>query len=82
MSISRTNSLGNEIGITTNYLLGRKPEREYPSPVRVNVSRIDSKGRKYPLSVRMNISRINFLGDVKTNPLGRKSYFCRILGQK
>ena len=39
----------------------------------MNISRIDSdRGRKYLSSVRMNISRIYFLGNVKTNPAGKK----------
>ena len=33
-------------------------------------------------SVRMNISRINFLGDVKTNPLGEKRLLFSGIGAK
>ena len=38
----------------------------------MNISMIESKEKEYPSSVRMNISRINFLGNVKTNPPGKK----------
>jgi hypothetical protein len=72
MNILRINLLGNKTGITTTFLLGRIPKREYPSSVKMNISRIDSKGKEYLSSVKMNISRINFLGVVKMNPLGRK----------
>ena len=60
----------NEIGITTTLFLGRKPQREYPSPIKMNISRIDSK-EEYSSSVRMNISRMYYLGRRKTNPLGK-----------
>ena len=43
-------------------LLGRRPKREYSSPVKVNISRIDSE-EEYPSSVRMNISRIDCWGE-------------------
>ena len=55
-------------------MLDRIPKREYPSPVRMNISRIDSEGRNrnyiyqlldrrpqrgYLSPVKVNISRIN-----------------------
>jgi hypothetical protein len=47
MNISRINSLGNEIGIATTFLPGIKPQRgEYPSSVRMNISRIDRLGKR------------------------------------
>ena len=70
MNISRINSLKNEIGITTIFLLGRKPQREYSSPVKMNISRIYSE-EEYPSLIRMNISRIYYLGRRETNPLGK-----------
>ena len=72
MNISRISPLGNEIGITTTFLLGRKPEREYPSSIKMNISGIDSKGKEYPSSVRINISRINFLGKRENESVGEK----------
>ena len=46
MNISRIDSLGNEIGIITTFLLSRKPKKEeYPLPVRMNISRIDHLGK-------------------------------------
>ena len=72
MNISRISPLGNNIGITTTFLLGRKPEREYPSSVKMNISRIDSKGKEYLSSVRMNISRIDFPGKRENKSAGEK----------
>ena len=73
MNISRINSLGNKIGITTTFLLGRIPRMRISISVRMNISRIDpSKGRKYLSSVRMNISRIYFLGKHENESAGEK----------
>ena len=57
-------------------VLGKRPKREYPSLVEVNISRIDYRGKQelhlqlldripkrgYPSPVRMNISRIDSEG--------------------